>query len=514
MGLVENKSQLDASAKAQATYALILEQTKTAQGDFARTSEGMANQQRILDAQMQDLSATIGGELLPVANDWIKVLVNAAKTTSLLVSASESLDNALESHGNEVAKTSKNYEEYQAEMVRAIETTGQIVQITDDGVRVLERHGTRIVDVTDKYNVLTEAEYENARAVEGWSSATREAMVATKDYTYDAAAAAEEAAAKTEQSMGAWADRYKALGEAAKAAAQVIIDANFERLGEIVGGGFGKEVDDFNKKMGDLQTKSRDVNKTIKDLEGRKYLTAEQKSDLEAAREEYAQTGQAMTELADEHEEAMHRMAFNMLMERAASDGLTENEVSNLTEIGQAWGLYDQKTADVIDAVNGNIGMLDTNTPDLFLSIIQGILNVPSSKSFTIDVDVNGLDDLRDLINMYGEIGMNAPPGSGGGSGGDNGGRDLPGMNAIGGNVWGGQAVIVGERGPELFVPASDGAIVPNDETQQMVGGGGSTSIVLENVYITTPDPGDFLRQLGELASAALNGGMALAGDF
>lgn len=66
MGLAATKDELTPAALAQARYALILEQTTTAQGDFARTSDGLANQQRILDAQMGELSATIGNVLLPV----------------------------------------------------------------------------------------------------------------------------------------------------------------------------------------------------------------------------------------------------------------------------------------------------------------------------------------------------------------------------------------------------------------------------------------------------------------
>ena len=57
---------LTESAKLQARYALILEQTKTAQGDFARTSDGLANTQRILDATFKDISADIGTAFLPM----------------------------------------------------------------------------------------------------------------------------------------------------------------------------------------------------------------------------------------------------------------------------------------------------------------------------------------------------------------------------------------------------------------------------------------------------------------
>jgi len=65
LGLSDGKSVLDANSKATAAYALIMEQTSLAQGDFARTSDGLANQQRILTAQMEDLSAAAGETLTP-----------------------------------------------------------------------------------------------------------------------------------------------------------------------------------------------------------------------------------------------------------------------------------------------------------------------------------------------------------------------------------------------------------------------------------------------------------------
>jgi tape measure domain-containing protein len=46
---------------------------------------------------------------------------------------------------------------------------------------------------------------------------------------------------------------------------------------------------------------------------------------------------------------------------------------------------------------------------------------------------------------------------------------------ANGGPVTGGSTYLVGERGPELFVPGRSGSIVPNDK----LGGGGSTSVVV-----------------------------------
>ena len=65
-GLIKStKEGLTPAQKAQAAYSLIMEQTKTAQGDFARTSDGMANKTRIASAQFKDAAASLGNDLLP-----------------------------------------------------------------------------------------------------------------------------------------------------------------------------------------------------------------------------------------------------------------------------------------------------------------------------------------------------------------------------------------------------------------------------------------------------------------
>lgn len=67
LGLIKTtKEALDPGAKATAAYALIMKDTALAQGDFQRTSGGLANQQRILSANWANLKAQIGTALLPV----------------------------------------------------------------------------------------------------------------------------------------------------------------------------------------------------------------------------------------------------------------------------------------------------------------------------------------------------------------------------------------------------------------------------------------------------------------
>jgi len=78
MGLYDGTGALSAQAKVLATQKLILEQTSDAQGDFARTSEGAANQQRILKAQVDNAKVAIGRAFLPILEAALPVLVNFA----------------------------------------------------------------------------------------------------------------------------------------------------------------------------------------------------------------------------------------------------------------------------------------------------------------------------------------------------------------------------------------------------------------------------------------------------
>jgi phage-related protein len=67
MGIYDGTGALTQEQKIRAAEAAIYEQSSTAQGDFARTSEGLANQQRILKAELANVVAQVGEKLLPIA---------------------------------------------------------------------------------------------------------------------------------------------------------------------------------------------------------------------------------------------------------------------------------------------------------------------------------------------------------------------------------------------------------------------------------------------------------------
>lgn len=91
MGLADQAGQLDDTAKAQAALALIYEQTNVLAGDFANTSDGLANSQKILGAQFQDAAASIGQLLIPVALQLVGILSNVLNWVLQLTPAQQQL---------------------------------------------------------------------------------------------------------------------------------------------------------------------------------------------------------------------------------------------------------------------------------------------------------------------------------------------------------------------------------------------------------------------------------------
>lgn len=67
IGMEKQGSTWDSAQKRQLSYNIIMRSTKAAQGDFARTSSGLANSTKIVQARFTDLKGVLGAKLLPAA---------------------------------------------------------------------------------------------------------------------------------------------------------------------------------------------------------------------------------------------------------------------------------------------------------------------------------------------------------------------------------------------------------------------------------------------------------------
>jgi hypothetical protein len=66
--------QLTETEKVQARYGLLMQETSKTSGDFANTSDGLANSMRIMKAEIADTQAEIGQQLLPVLEEIVPVV--------------------------------------------------------------------------------------------------------------------------------------------------------------------------------------------------------------------------------------------------------------------------------------------------------------------------------------------------------------------------------------------------------------------------------------------------------
>lgn len=94
-------------------------------------------------------------------------------------------------------------------------------------------------------------------------------------------------------------------------------------------------------------------------------------------------------------------------------------------------------------------------------------------------------------------------------------GGSVSGERAMGGPVAGGRPYLVGERGPELMVPSSNGTVVPNNA----LGGGGVT--VVQNINVTTgvqqtvrAEIANLLPQISNAAKSAVADARMRGGGF
>jgi tape measure domain-containing protein len=144
--------------------------------------------------------------------------------------------------------------------------------------------------------------------------------------------------------------------------------------------------------------------------------------------------------------------------------GLKIAEIQKLTKEQEAAKTAAQQLKDVYT----DIGMsIKSGIVDAIQGAVDGTKTLGEAASGVLKNIANKLLDVAINMALFGAM-------SGTGTGGGLlGGLFKP--RANGGPVTGGSTYLVGERGPELFVPGRSGSIVPNDK----LGSGGSTSVVV-----------------------------------
>ena len=146
-----NKAYNEMTQAEQATlrYNYLMSTTADAQGDFARTSDSLANQLRILKLNITDLGASIGKSLLPMAQQalgYINNLVNRLKEafdTGGITGLATELGNVLADITNKIAEYMPKFIDIGTEILLSL--ANGILANTDNLINSMLKIGESIV---------------------------------------------------------------------------------------------------------------------------------------------------------------------------------------------------------------------------------------------------------------------------------------------------------------------------------------------------------------------------------
>ncbi len=178
----------------------------------------------------------------------------------------------------------------------------------------------------------------------------------------EAAAAFDEVSSeahKSNDAINAWRDRWEGIsGEAQKKAlddARIASEKLRDELGVLniaLTGAVSNAQQEFYDNQKDVSDAIVDTKDKIKELEDRKYLTQEQKDQLAELKLKLEEQMGVLEENRVKWTETTNSIIFDMIRQAYAADGsLSQPEIASLREIGVELGIYDQKTADVMQSV-------------------------------------------------------------------------------------------------------------------------------------------------------------------
>jgi hypothetical protein len=162
--------------------------------------------------------------------------------------------------------------------------------------------------------------------------------------------------------------------------------------------------------------------------------------------------------------------------ERNWFDKLVGGALDFKDKVGEAFGNIKEQAFDFDSSLNSLVTGSVAAMTQGFTDMITG------AKSFKDAIKDMAKSIINSLIKMYVQYMIVQPlfdhmfPDARAGGG------QAPPKRALGGPVQGSKPYLVGERGPELFVPNAGGNIIPNNQ----MGGGGGNVVVNQTINVTT----------------------------
>lgn len=484
MGLADTTTEVDASDKVLARYAILMEETSKTAGDFANTSDSLANQMRVAKAQFTDASAALGAELLPMAasatgalSDIVGALGNmpgaarqftvaaglvavglgtigtkATATLGLLGLVSGAVNAVSSGVQGDMSFLEKDVSIFEKpfqmagqfgyamgngewgsweDQIALLDRSEQAAQGFNmallDGVTSGDQANAIIREYTstlgDNVDQTHAANYLMALWGQTTESAAKETAIASEMQRDQARAANHTATVlgelrRTQEEAAAATERHRQ-------SIRDLFDEVYNNLGTMF---------DYESSLIDLESASTDLATRTAEVEAAFAagdLTAEEyDAELRRLREAEIGTAEQALQTAGAYAES-----------KGAIEGTTEYAILQREELG--------RLADEFPGVRDEIG--------LFVAELE---KIPAVKTVSLVIERNAVNE------QFAADGINVRV--------DEFGNLI--QRANGGPVTANVPYMVGERGPELFVPSTSGSIVPNNRV-----GGGSTFNITVN---------------------------------
>jgi hypothetical protein len=247
MGIISTtKNALTPQQRVLAAQAAIFAQTSDAQGDFARTSDGMMNTQRTLAAELENVSIEIGEQLLPIMVEVARFAV------SDLIPAFRAFVDYLKTAGKNVGEFVDGVSDYiTTAQIRFGDLGATIERHANDAGYDVARFKDFVIEGMTEMNLsLKEAEEYAAARLDGipraMTDASQRALAAWKQADLGGAVAAD--GPEIDAAAADMADGVPAAMEDAKAEAQAVARSTPGSLANELRAG----IEDYDKAIDEL----------------------------------------------------------------------------------------------------------------------------------------------------------------------------------------------------------------------------------------------------------------------
>lgn len=457
MGITKNAADVDAATKVQARLNLIMNGTSDAQGDAERTAGSFANRSKALSAALEELMVNVMTPLLPILAEFVGGLTSAINSVNEFLTATGMLTQDLTNQGVVIELLKTKMAELAEVEERASKAKGRNAKGAKDQARALREE---IVELERHFdaNAQKAAQMQKTTAVtKTATTVSKEQQDADKKATDLLANLADQNAILTMQLQGRT-EAEIALKEAQQA--------------------FGGSQEEIAAFAANEKAIKQEIETQLAKEAALAKITEGQQMAAQAA-QEFRKEEDILQERIDAVSAAMRGASQeDMVLYQQALDGLNQK----LKETDPVFKAFKEAAEQAADSVADSLAQ----------SVVDGKLSLDSFQDIFKDFVKQIIKEaIKTFIikQIFGSIGF-----FGGGGAVGLGGTSLPSGDttfaafAKGGRIparASGGPVLVGERGPELFIPNSAGVIRNNHDTMNMMGGS-AQPVVNQTINVTT----------------------------